>query len=198
MRNARKSTSALATIFALLFAACSTTSTSKSATALDDSHVPSTMTVTSSAFANNARIPVTYTCDGPGTIPPLAWTAPPSTTKTIAIVVDDPDAPNGHFVHWVVVNLPASARSLAGPLPSGAHVLDNTGGTVGWTPPCPTPPNSVHHYHFTVYALSDYVCPDNGDQANTPDCDVPSTQEALPQIAGDALGKGALVGTYSR
>jgi Raf kinase inhibitor-like YbhB/YbcL family protein len=182
----------------LLLAACSTSSTQKAATALDDSRVPTTMTVTSSAFANNTRLPAQYTCDGQGSIPPLAWSAAPPTTKTIAIVVDDTDAPNGHFVHWIVVNLPASARSLDGPLPSGAHQLDNTGGTIGWTPPCPTPPKTLHHYHFTVYALNDYVCPDNGDTANSAAGAVPSSLEALPQIGGDALAKGALVGTYSR
>ena len=198
MRNVKRSSSALVGILVLLLAACSTTSTAKSAIALDDSRVPATMTVTSSAFANNTRLPRVYTCDGQGSIPPLAWTAPPPTTKTIAIVVDDRDAPNGHYVHWIVINLPPSARSLDGPLPSGAHELDNTGGTIGWTPPCPTPPNTLHHYYFTVYALNDYVCPDNGDQANLPDCDVPSSQEAIPQIAGNALAKGALVGTYSR
>jgi Raf kinase inhibitor-like YbhB/YbcL family protein len=183
---------------ALSLAACSTSSTSKGASKLDDSRVPATMTVTSSAFTNNARLPVAFTCDGPGTVPPLAWSAPPSTTKTIAVVVDDPDAPGADFVHWIVIDMPPSTRALAGALPSGAHELDNTGGTHGWTPPCPQPPKSVHHYHFTVYALNDYVCPDNGDQANTPDCDVPSSQEALPQIAADAIAKGALVGTYSR
>ncbi len=198
MRNAKRSSSALACVFVLFAAACSTSSTAKDATALDDSRVPATMTVTSSAFANNARLPAQYTCDGQGSIPPLAWSAPPPTTKTIAIVVDDDDAPNGHYVHWIVVDLPATTRSVDGPLPSAAHALDNTGGTIGWTPPCPTPPKSLHHYHFTVYALNDYVCPDNGDTANSLDCDVPSSQEALPQIAGDALAKGALVGTYSR
>jgi Raf kinase inhibitor-like YbhB/YbcL family protein len=201
MRNAKQSSSALVSIFLLfvLFAAaCSTTSTAKDAIALDDSRVPATMTMKSSAFENNARLPAQYTCDGQGSIPPLAWSAPPATTKTIAIVVDDHDAPDGHYVQWIVVDLPASARSLDGPLPSGAHQLDNTAGTIGWAPPCPTPPNTVHHYSFTVYALNDYVCPDNGDTANSADCDVPSTQEAIPQIAGDALAKGALVGTYSR
>jgi len=198
--QAWSSATAGAVVCIVLFAACSATSTSRGAVALDDSRVPSTLTVTSSAFASNARIPAAYTCDGQASTPPLEWSGPPANTKTFAIVVDDPDAPNGDFVHWIVVDLPATARRLAGAgaLPAGAHELDNTGGTRGWTPPCPTPPRSVHHYHFTVYALSDYVCPDNGDQANTPDCDAPSTQEALPQIAGDAIAKGALVGTYSR
>jgi phosphatidylethanolamine-binding protein (PEBP) family uncharacterized protein len=75
--------------------------------------------------------------------------------------------------------------------------LDNTGGTKGWTPPCP-PAGKTHHYQLAVYALRDYVCADNGDASNGPDCSPPASAQALAQIKDAAIAKGVLVGTYSR
>ncbi len=186
---------ALAVAALLLLGACSA-STSKDAAKLDATKIPDTITVTSPDFANNAAIPRDDTCAGPGNRPALAWRGVPVGTQSIAVVVDDPDAPKGDFVHWVVIGLTPQTTGLDG-IPAGAHELDNTGGTRGWTPPCP-PPGSVHHYHFTVYALRTYVCASVSDTAPTPDCSPPSTQEALPQIQDAAIAKGALVGTYRR
>jgi phosphatidylethanolamine-binding protein (PEBP) family uncharacterized protein len=112
------------------------------------------------------------------------------------VVVDDPDAPKGPFVHWVVVGLapgPGHVPATGG----NVHELDNTAGSNGWTPPCP-PTGSTHHSRFTVYALRDYVCSDNGDSAATADCSPPSAANALQQIAGNAIAKGTVVGTYRR
>jgi phosphatidylethanolamine-binding protein (PEBP) family uncharacterized protein len=114
----------------------------------------------------------------------------------VAVVVDDPDAPHGDFLHWLVIGLPPKAGSV----PSravGVSELDNTGGTKGWTPPCP-PAGSSHHYQFSVYALRDYVCADNGDASNGPDCSPPSSTQALAQIRDAAIARGVLVGTYRR
>jgi Raf kinase inhibitor-like YbhB/YbcL family protein len=169
-------------------------STSKDTSALDATKIPVTITVTSAAFENNGAIPRADSCDGPGTVPTIRWGAIPPTAKTVAVVVDDPDA--NHFLHWLVVGLAAAPGSVPSHA-AGVSELDNTGGTRGWTPPCP-PPGSTHHYQFTVYALNDYVCADNGDASNGPDCSPPSSIQALPQIQGAAIAKGVLVGTYKR
>lgn len=180
----------------LLAAACSGGTTSSSARALDATTVATSITVTSPDFTNNSTLPRAHTCDGPGTAPTISWSAVPTDTKSVAVVVDDPDAPKGPFVHWVVIGLPPRAGTISATTP-GLHALDNTGGTRGWTPPCP-PAGSMHHYRFTVYALRDYVCATNGDDVGEPGCAEPSAQEALGQIRGTAIAKGALVGTYRR
>ncbi len=171
-------------------------STSKNTRALDTTGVPEKITVTSSAFANGGTIPRANTCSGTGTPPTITWTAVPAATKSVAVVVDDPDASGGDFLHWLVIGLPPMAGSVPSRA-SGVSELDNTGGTKGWTPPCP-PAGKTHHYQFAVYALRDYVCADNGDASNGPDCSPPSSVQALPQIRDSAIAKGVLVGTYSR
>jgi len=179
----------------MLAGACSG-STAKDTRALDATAVPKSLTVTSSAFANGQPIPSANTCDGPGTPPTIVWGAVPDDTKSVAVVVDDPDAPSGNFLHWLVIGLPAQA----GRVPShaaGVTELDNAAGTKGWTPPCP-PAGSTHRYRFSVYALRDYVCAENGDAANGPGCAAPSSSQALPQIQDAAVAKGVLVGTYKR
>jgi Raf kinase inhibitor-like YbhB/YbcL family protein len=171
-------------------------STSKDTRALDSVDVPTSITVTSPAFADGAAIPRANTCAGAGTAPTIEWTAVPAATKSVAVVVDDPDATGGTFLHWLVVGLaprPGHVPSTA----AGVNQLDNTGGTQGWTPPCP-PAGPAHHYHFTVYALRDYVCADNGDASNGPDCSAPSSVQALSQIREDAIARGVLIGTYHR
>jgi len=180
---------------AVLVASCGG-STAKDTRALDATSVPNSLTVTSPAFANGKSIPRANTCDGPGTPPTITWGAVPADTKSVAVVVDDPDAPNGAFLHWLVIGLPAQSGRVPSHAP-GVTELDNGGGTTGWTPPCP-PTGATHHYRFSVYALRDYVCADNGDTSNGPDCSAPSSAQALPQIQDFAIAKGVLVGTYSR
>jgi Raf kinase inhibitor-like YbhB/YbcL family protein len=171
-------------------------STSKDTSALDAIHVPDRITVTSPAFTNGGAIPRANSCDGTGTAPTISWGKVPALTKTVAVVVDDPDAVGGDFLQWLVIEMPPTPGSVPNHAP-GVAELDNTGGTKGWTPPCP-PTGSTHHYNFTVYALDDYVCADNGDTGNGPGCSAPSSVQALPQIAGAAIAKGVLTGTYTR
>jgi Raf kinase inhibitor-like YbhB/YbcL family protein len=171
-------------------------STSQDTSALDATRVPEKITVTSPAFENGGAIPRANTCDGAGTPPTIRWTGVPASAKAVAVVVDDPDAPGGDFLHWLVIGLPPTAGSVPSRVP-GVSELDNTGGTRGWTPPCP-PAGSIHHYQFSVYALRDYVCADNGDASNGPDCSAPSSVQALPQIQNSAIARGVLVGTYRR
>jgi len=111
------------------------------------------LTVTSSAFEAGSAIPSEYTCDGAEKSPPLSWSNVPSSAKSIAILVEDPDAPKGTFTHWMVTNIPPNESSLsaAGSLPQGAVAAKNDKGQSGYAGPCP--PSGTHHYHFRVYAL---------------------------------------------
>jgi Raf kinase inhibitor-like YbhB/YbcL family protein len=135
------------------------------------------LTVTSTAFADGAPIPERYSCDGANEIPPIAWSGVPENAHSVALVVDDPDAPReGGFLHWAVVGLPR--EGAVPPVPAGARQLENSAGQAGWTGPCP-PPGNPHHYVFTVYAL--------GGPADTVD-----------EIRDAAVARGTLTGTYQR
>jgi Raf kinase inhibitor-like YbhB/YbcL family protein len=181
---------------AIALGACGGGGTSKDTGALQTIDAPASIEVTSPAFVDGAAIPRANTCDGTGGPPTIRWTAVPAAAKTVAVVVDDPDAPRGTFLHWLVIGLPAAPGSVPSAVP-GVSELDNTGGTRGWTPPCP-PAGATHHYRFTVYALRDYVCADNGDASNGPGCSAPSSVQALAQIRNTAIARGVLVGMYRR
>ena len=119
--------------------------------------VAAQMRLTSSAFANGATIPTTYTCAGANVSPPLEWTDVPASAVTLALIVEDPDAPSGTFVHWVVYDLPVDAGTRAGKIgenetPSNARQGVNGFSDSKYGGPCP-PPGSPHHYHFKLYAL---------------------------------------------
>ncbi|HZD73938.1 MAG TPA: YbhB/YbcL family Raf kinase inhibitor-like protein [Actinomycetota bacterium] len=141
----------------------------------------STMTVTSSAFQSGAPIPARYTCKGDNVSPPLRWTAPPSGTAELALVVDDPDAPGGTFIHWVMTGIPASLTQLGeNAVPEGAREVRE------YTGPCP-PGGPAHHYRFTVYALGRSA--GLGQGANP--------QQAIAAIQAAATAQGRLVGTFA-
>jgi len=145
------------------------------------------ITVTSSGFGANEPIPPEYTCDGSQTPPQLSWSKVPSATRSIAVVVDDPDAPRGRFLHWLVIGIPATAASLpkGGSLPEGAIAARNSKGQTGYTPPCP--PSGRHRYVFHVYALD-----------MTPTATPADEGRFLASIAGHVLAEGELVGTYQK
>lgn len=151
-------------------------------------------TLESAAFPDHGAIPARYTCDGAGQPPPLAWRDAPAGTRAYALVVTDPDAPDPThpthtFVHWVVFNLPATARSLpadAGTaMPAGTGEGTNGAGRTGYTPPCP--PIGRHRYFFHLFAL-------NARLAITGHPDRASLTEALH---GHVIGDAVLVGTYA-
>lgn len=114
--------------------------------------------LTSPAFAYGEKIPVRFTCEGDDISPPLQWTGAPVETRSYALIMDDPDAPRGTWVHWVLFNLPAGTVELlpAVPtlpeLPSGARHGHNTAGDMAYAGPCP-PPGKPHRYFFRLYAL---------------------------------------------
>ena len=142
--------------------------------------VADTIIVTSPVFGDAQPIPREYTCQGAGRSPELAWRGVPGEAKSLALVVSDPDAPAGTFVHWLLYDLPPRDGLLAsGGPPAGAREADNSGGKKGWYPPCP--PSGTHRYVFTVYALSDRA----GGH---------STQDILDEIGRTALARGTLTG----
>ncbi|WP_203924079.1 YbhB/YbcL family Raf kinase inhibitor-like protein [Rugosimonospora africana] len=145
-----------------------------------------TLTVTSSAFTAGGQIPNANTCHAAGYPPPLDWDGDLRGAQAVAVVVYDPDAPGGDYVHWVVYDLPPGTRSLSGAaLPAGTKQALNSGGTAGWTPPCP--PSGEHHYHFVVYAL----------RSPTGLADAASFEDARRAITNDAVAWGELVGTVA-
>jgi Raf kinase inhibitor-like YbhB/YbcL family protein len=114
--------------------------------------------ITSSAFRDGGSIPKKFTCDGTDVSPALAWNGTPAKTKAFAVIVDDPDAPGGTWVHWVLYDLPADAHNLpeGAPknprLPNGAFQGRNDFGKIGYNGPCP-PRGAAHRYFFKLYAL---------------------------------------------
>jgi len=115
-------------------------------------------TLTSPAIGHGQTIPVKYTCDGPDVSLPLAWSDPPEGTQSVALIADDPDAPGGTWVHWVLYDLSAESRDLPEgvphdkTLPDGSKQGRNDFGRVGYGGPCP-PPGRPHRYFFTLYAV---------------------------------------------
>ncbi|HUU41026.1 MAG TPA: YbhB/YbcL family Raf kinase inhibitor-like protein [Desulfatiglandales bacterium] len=148
--------------------------------------------VTSSAFSEGKMIPEKYTCDGEDISPPLAWTGVPEGTKSFALICDDPDAPMGTWVHWVLFDIPAEIRELSSnipPLPvikNGAKQGINDFRKYGYGGPCP--PGGTHRYYFKLYALDIEVDLVSGI----------TKDQLLKAMEGHILAKGQLMGKYKR
>ena len=142
--------------------------------------------ITSSAFSNNGNIPVKYTCEGEQVSPPLSISGIPSGTKSIAIIVHDPDAPmKGGFTHWIVWNIEASTINIPEGF-KGAEQGLNGAQKTGYFGMCP--PSGIHHYHFMVYALDSRL--DIGKRARRSELD--------KAMKGHILAQGDLVGLYKK
>jgi Raf kinase inhibitor-like YbhB/YbcL family protein len=112
----------------------------------------SQLRLTSPVFADNAAIPAKYTCRGQNISPPLVISGVPNSTKSLVLILHDPDAPSGDFVHWVVWNIPPGTTAIAeGALPSGAKLGMTSFGKTAYGGPCP--PSGMHHYIFELFAL---------------------------------------------
>jgi Raf kinase inhibitor-like YbhB/YbcL family protein len=144
------------------------------------------ITVTSSAFGDGQPIPARFTCDGAGVSPPLAWQGVPPNAQALALVVDDPDAPRGTFVHWVVLDIDPSVKSVGEAATPGNVQARNSAGDAAYFGPCP--PKGTHHYRFTVFALSSATGLAAGAKLD----------DALKAIDAAAVAQGRLVGTYAR
>lgn len=151
------------------------------------------MEIKSAAFQNGADIPRKYTCDGADVSPPLRWENAPSGTKGFALIADDPDAPVGTWVHWVIYDLSAETKELAEvvkpseTLADGAKQGLNDFGRIGYGGPCP-PRGPAHRYFFKLYALD----------AQTNLKPRATKQQLLNAMKGHILAEAQLMGRYKR
>ncbi|OGI21507.1 MAG: hypothetical protein A2808_00500 [Candidatus Moranbacteria bacterium RIFCSPHIGHO2_01_FULL_55_24] len=145
------------------------------------------MNLTSPAFKHNGPIPAHYTCDGKNANPPLAWSGAPKETESFALIMDDPDAPRGTWVHWVLWNIDPSITSIAEhSVPTGAVQGMTSFGRSAYGGPCP--PDREHRYFFKLYALDTLVS-------------LPSsaTKEKVERMMeGHILAQTELIGLYDR
>jgi Raf kinase inhibitor-like YbhB/YbcL family protein len=152
----------------------------------------SELKLTSTAFKEGEAIPRGYTCDGANVSPPLEWTGVPKNAKTFAIIADDPDAPSGTWVHWVLYNLPAEGLGLIENTPltetlNGGGVQGmNDFGKIGYGGPCP--PSGKHRYFFKFYALDSELPLKPGA----------TKAEVEKAIEGHIIGQAQLMGMYRR
>ncbi len=137
----------------------------------------------SDSFHADSEIPSEFTCDGKNTQPALRWSNLPSGTRSLALVVRDPDAPSGHFLHWAVVDIPPVVPGFALGTRPPARELRNDAGNNGYTGPCP--PSGRHRYIFTLYALDSESYA--GGNARLED-----------YLDPRSLGKAVLTGLYQR
>lgn len=150
------------------------------------------MVIQSSAFKEGATIPAKYTCDSLDISPPIEWSKGPEGTKSYALICDDPDAPGGTWVHWVIYNIPYSILELSENVPkmeslnNGARQGKSDFESIGYGGPCP--PGGTHRYYFKIYAL-DFIL-DHKPAI--------SKKELLKAIEKHILEEGQLMGRYKR
>ena len=159
----------------------------------DQGSPPDAFSIRAEAFNPGGDIPRKFSCQGSDTSPALVWTDPPAGTQSIVLIVDDPDAPAGTWVHWVLYDLPPSARRLREALPPTAEVAGggrqgaNDFGKTGYGGPCP-PPGKPHRYFFKLYALD-----------STLNLKAGATKADVEQaMKGHVLAKTEVMGRYAR
>ena len=151
-----------------------------------------TLEITSSAFSNGEMIPARYTCDGSDVSPDLSWRGVPNSAKSLALICDDPDAPMGTWVHWVLFNIPAEAVGLpaeissSATLENGARHGKNDFRRLGYGGPCP--PGGTHRYFFKLYALDTELKLDSGI----------TKAQLVEAMQGHILAEAQLMGKYKR
>ena len=149
--------------------------------------------ISSPDFPAGQPIPRDFTCSGKDVSPGLSWGNPPSGTQFFALICDDPDAPGGTWVHWVIYNIPGTAKGLprsvktVKDLPDGSQQGKNDFGKIGYGGPCP-PAGKPHRYFFTLYALS----------RKLPLASGATKKEVLASMQGAVVAKAELVGSYGR
>jgi Raf kinase inhibitor-like YbhB/YbcL family protein len=153
---------------------------------------PMTIQLSSSAFAPGQSIPAKYSCTGREISPPLAWSDAPANTRSFALIVEDPDAPGGTWVHWVIYNISPDTNQLPEAIPNGAQLTGgglqgrNSSGNFGYNGPCP--PAGTHRYVFKIYALDAMLTLAAGaDKA-----------QLLAAMQGHLLAQGELLGTFAK
>jgi Raf kinase inhibitor-like YbhB/YbcL family protein len=142
--------------------------------------------ISSSAFADGTTIPTQFTCSGANQSPQLSWSGTPQGTKSLALLVEDPDAPSGTFVHWVVYDIPPSSQGFKEGKVGGTQGANGMG-KASYMGPCP-PPGKPHHYHFRLFALD-----------SNPNVEANPTAQALRNaVTGHILESAELVGIFER
>lgn len=145
------------------------------------------MRIVSSAFENNTKIPSKYTCDGENVNPPLSFLDIPANTKSLVLIMDDPDAPMGTFVHWVLFNLnPKTSEIKENSIPQSAALGKTSVGKAGYVGPCP--PSGTHRYFFKLFAINKVL-------PLTSDVEKQTVEEAMKD---SILDKAEIIGLYSR
>ncbi len=148
--------------------------------------IPESMEISSSAFKNNQPIPKIYGCQGKGINPPLEFTGIPKEAKSLVLIVDDPDAPMGTFVHWVIYNIPPQTLEIAeNSFPKGAIAGLNSLGNTDFVAPCP--PSGTHRYFFKLYALNTIL--------NLEKADKKAVEEVMKN---KIINTAQLIGLYSK
>lgn len=152
-----------------------------------------TISITTEAFISGENIPSRFTCEGSDISPPLSWKGVPADAKSIALIMDDQDAPSGTFVHWVLYNIPAGTQQLPEGVPSGKVLGDGSRqgttdfGRTGYGGPCP-PRGKPHRYFFTIYALDNQLDLQAGA----------SRKQVDSAMKGHVLAQGELMGKFGR
>jgi Raf kinase inhibitor-like YbhB/YbcL family protein len=148
---------------------------------------PATLTVTLPDIPANQPIPERFSNYGSNDIPTIQWSAPPAGTKSLVLLIEDPDAPGvTPYIHYLVFNIPPTATSLDKTLPDTARVGNNSNGEASYFGP--RPPFGVHHYHFEVFALNMVLDADKGG----------SWETLQPKLMGQVLAGGEAVATYEK
>ncbi|HEU4974002.1 MAG TPA: YbhB/YbcL family Raf kinase inhibitor-like protein [Baekduia sp.] len=145
---------------------------------------PAHLRVSSPAFVDGSRLAPRYTCDGPGQEPPVTVGTTPARTRELAVVVSDPDAPRGTFVHLTRYGIPPRGDGAL----DGGRVGRNSAGGTGWTPPCPPPGDDPHRYVWSVYALADPSGLDAGAEPG----------RVADALKHDVLASGTITARYGR
>jgi Raf kinase inhibitor-like YbhB/YbcL family protein len=174
-------------VFVSLLSSCSSTST-------PTPEADMSLDLKSDAFVSGQSIPAKYSCIGKNISPALTWSDPPAGTQTFALIVDDPDAPAGTWVHWVLFNIAVDKRSLPEDLPITGKNVDpgaiyfgkNSSGNTRYDGPCP--PSGTHRYYFKLYALDSLIDLLPGA----------TKDELLKAMKGHILAQGELMGTFSK
>ncbi|MGV8056923.1 MAG: YbhB/YbcL family Raf kinase inhibitor-like protein [Smithellaceae bacterium] len=150
------------------------------------------MEIRSSAFVHDGMIPARYTCDDRNVSPPLNWSGAPEDTKSFALICDDPDAPAGTWVHWVMFDIPATVNGLPENVSKSEEISGlgkngkNTDGNLGYDGPCP--PGGTHRYYFKLYALDAFLNLKSGL----------TKEQLLKAMKGHVLAEAQVMGKYRR
>jgi len=151
------------------------------------------ISISTEAFKAGENIPSEYTCDGKNVSPALSWSSIPAGAKTIALIMDDPDAPRGTFVHWVLYNIPSTTQELPKGVPRNEKLADGSlqgmtdFGRAGYGGPCP-PPGKSHRYYFKIFALDNQINLSSGATKG----------DVEKAMKGHILAQGELMGKYRR